>query len=134
MTLIMGDAYGITADARAVLLTEDGQLPRNSAGREMRIPLDALLGFGEPEHHDPLWWLSFCDTDKPAGTQFLGVAIVQAATESAAVTRAHKIGVNPGGQVTIAGPLPAGAIAAEWCDRLLTADEADAIPEPGATA
>lgn len=61
-----------------------------------------------------MFWLSFCDTDKPEGTQFLGVAIVEVlppftprrsplhAKDNAfacALERSHAIGVNPGGEV-----------------------------------
>ena len=77
-----------------------------------------------------MWWLSFCDTGKPEGSQFLGVAIVQAPTLAAAVTRSHVQGVNPGGQVASMGPIPQEYIPGEWRDRLLSKDEAEAIPEP----
>jgi hypothetical protein len=102
----------------------------NSAGRVMHIPQDAELGWFGPSPDDPLWWLSFCDPDLPAGGQFLGVAVIQAPTFPAAVTRSHSLGVNPGGQVASAGPILAGCIGAEWRDRLLTRDEALSIPEP----
>jgi hypothetical protein len=47
------------------------------------------------------WWLSFCDGNKPAGSQFLGVAVVQIADGGmiGAVRRAHQLGINPGGEV-----------------------------------
>lgn len=71
------------------------------------------------------YWLSFCDPDKPAGTQFLGVAVVDVTAEdasdpmnvirclgspepeeaiwlAAAITKAHATGCNPGGQVQAA--------------------------------
>jgi hypothetical protein len=96
----------------------------------MSVPWDAELGLYEPADDDPLWWLSFCDTDRPPGTQFLGVAIVAAPTLAAAIVRAHKLGVNPGGQVGSV-ELPAGAVAEQWRDRLLTRDEAESIPPPG---
>lgn len=106
------------------------RLALNSAGRLMRIPWDAELGKYEPDPGDPLWWLSFCDPDAPEGSQFLGVAVVQAPTLPAAITRSHVLGVNPGGEVASMGPIPVGYIAGEWRDRLLTRDEAEAIPEP----
>jgi hypothetical protein len=81
---------------------------------------------------DPLWWLSFCDPDAPEGSQFLGVVITQAADFIAAVSRSHALGVNPGGEVQGAGPLPADSISPEWRDRLLTKAEAEAIPGPEA--
>lgn len=38
--------------------------------------------------------------------------------------------MNPGGQVTAKGPLPAWMIEPQWRDRLLTKDEALSIPDP----
>ena len=93
----------------------------------------------EPAAGDsPLWWISFVDPDKsappgeqvPGGGGFLGVVIVAADTFALALAVTHALGVNPGGQATILGPLAAGCIAPQWRNRLLTADEADAIPEP----
>ena len=102
------------------------------------LGVEAALGLGPPDESDPLWWLSFCDPDKappeaeqrPGGPSFLGVVIVQALTGVAAVTRSHVLGVNPGGQVAIMGPIPAAFIGAQYRDRLLSAAEAEAIPEP----
>jgi hypothetical protein len=100
--------------------------------------LRALGGLIPPKETDPLWWLSFTDPDKapppeqrrPGGPSFLGVAIIQGPTLEAAVTRSHMLGVNPGGQIKAAGPLPAEWIAAEWRDRLLSHDDAMSVPEP----
>jgi hypothetical protein len=86
----------------------------------------------------PLWWLSFCDPAKapapefqrPGGPSFLGAVITQAPTLAAAITRSHVLKVNPGGEIKIVGPIPAEFIAPEWRDRLLSADEIDALPEP----
>jgi len=78
----------------------------------------------------PLWWLSFIDPTKKRGTRFLGVVVVEGADLAAAITRSHLLGVNPGGEIEAAGPLPAGCIATEWRDRLLTSGEANSIPEP----
>jgi len=102
----------------------------NSAGRVMHIPWDAELGLYEPGPGDPLWWLSFRDPDRPEGSRFLGVAIIQAATLAAAMTRSHRLGVNPGGEVASRGPVDPQRIAAGWRDRLLSRDEADSVPEP----
>jgi hypothetical protein len=55
---------------------------------------------------NPQWWLSFADPDLPEGEQFLGAAIVKAADEAAAMTISHFLGINPGGEVAIMGPLP----------------------------
>lgn len=87
-----------------------------------------------------LWWLSFTDPDiaatiprsqqRPGGPSFLGVCIVEAATVVGATLAAHAHGCNPGGQVATFGPFPAGSIPPEWCNRLLTKEEADQVPEP----
>jgi hypothetical protein len=72
-----------------------------------------------------LWWLSFSNADGP-----LGVAVVQAPGVLEAVVRSHELGINPGGEVAFFGPLPDSAIGPEWRDRLLSEDEAHAIPDP----
>lgn len=85
-----------------------------------------------------LWWLSFVDPDRsappgqqvPGGGGFLGVAICEGDTLADAITRSHLLGVNPGGQVSARGPLPAWMIAPEWRDRLLTKEQALSIPDP----
>jgi hypothetical protein len=46
-----------------------------------------------------MWWLSFCDPDKPEGTQFIGACIVEADDIIAATMLAHCLGINPGGEV-----------------------------------
>lgn len=46
-----------------------------------------------------LQWLSFCDPNKPVGTQFLGVIISDAPGFIEAVDMAHLMGINPGGEV-----------------------------------
>ncbi len=46
------------------------------------------------------WWLSFCDPQRPEGSQCLGVAIItEAGGFVDAVDRAHRLGANPGGEV-----------------------------------
>lgn len=51
------------------------------------------------------YWLSFCDPAKPAGSQFLGVAIVEATSVRDAIKTAWAHGCNPGGEVqTVALP------------------------------
>lgn len=80
----------------------------------------------------PWWWLSFIDPERPEGTRFLGVCIVQGATGMAAVSRSHDLGVNPGGQVMMVpvddefvDPL----FREQWCDRLLGKSEAELLAE-----
>lgn len=45
------------------------------------------------------YWLSFCDPDRPKGTQFLGICIVEAADLPTAITKSHVLECNPGGEV-----------------------------------
>lgn len=102
------------------------------------VPPDAALGLHDPEPDDPLWWLSFCDPalapppelQRPGGPSFLGAVITQAPTIAAAITRSHLLKVNPGGEVKVIGPMDPAWIAAEWRDRLLSAAEIKAVPEP----
>ncbi len=78
-----------------------------------------------------LWWLSFANGDLPAGTQFLGVAIVEATQFVEAVMRAHALGINPGGEVqgTQLGPEALERVDAKWLNRLLTKAECTAFDE-----
>lgn len=46
-----------------------------------------------------MFWLSFADGNLPKGTQFLGACIVCADTFLDAVSKAHRLGINPGGEV-----------------------------------
>lgn len=57
-----------------------------------------------PERIDqgPWWWLSFADPDLPDGRQFLGVVIMNGDTVMEAITEAHVLGVNPGGECSFA--------------------------------
>ena len=69
-----------------------------------------------------LWWLSFCDTRRPDGYQFLGVAIVEADGFLQAIDKAHVLNINPGGEVR---GFPVQDIPSEYHDRLLSREEVD---------
>ncbi len=45
------------------------------------------------------WWLSFCDPDKPEGSQFLGACIVDGEDFSDALSVAWAAKCNPGGEI-----------------------------------
>jgi len=45
------------------------------------------------------WWLSFCDPDKPEGSQFLGAILIKAHGMTDALTKANVLQINPGGEV-----------------------------------
>jgi hypothetical protein len=50
-----------------------------------------------------IYWLSFCDEDKPEGQKLLGVCIVEAPDTISAVKLAHEKKCNPGGEVMAVG-------------------------------
>jgi hypothetical protein len=70
------------------------------------------------------WWCSFADDARPAGTQFLGVAIVKAANVGHASSVAWRAGCNPGGQL-MAVPVPSelGDPPADMDHKLITERE-----------
>jgi hypothetical protein len=99
---------------------------------------EALAVESQPDAGRHLWWLSFVDDtlaaavpedeQKPGGPGFLGVCIVEAATPIGAVAVASGLGINPGGEIQIAGPAPMSMWAKEWRHRLLSAAEIQKIP------
>lgn len=69
----------------------------------------------------PWQWLSFCDTDKPEGQRFIGVAIVRGWSVADAALMAHVLGCNPGGQVmAVPAPEHFGDPPIEWQNKLVT--------------
>jgi hypothetical protein len=77
---------------------------------------------------DELWfYLSFADAKRPKGEQFLGGLYVRAFTLEGAITRSHVLGLNPGGEVRIIGPLTSESmdeyVSPEDRERLLTREE-----------
>lgn len=73
------------------------------------------------------WWLSFCDSDRPKGQQFLGVAIVCAHAFTEAITAAHVLGINPGGEVQGHAIPPDKLVPSQWVERLLTRAECEEL-------
>lgn len=75
------------------------------------------------------YWLSFCDPDKPEGTQFLGASIIEAADFVTAITKSHLLGCNPGGEVVTwefepdKCPIPIAAIE----NKLMTKDDIERL-------
>lgn len=47
------------------------------------------------------YYLSFCDPNKPKGSQFLGACVVEAHDERGAYLRATALGINPGGEIAM---------------------------------
>lgn len=64
----------------------------------LRSRMAALLK-EEMNQSEDYWWLSFCDPDKPEGTQFLGAIIVKAHGITDAITKCNAMMINPGGEV-----------------------------------
>ena len=93
--------------------------------RQHNINLDATLAVMREVAGEPIswWWISFTDT-----TGFLGAAIVQGHTVGSALTRAHELGVNPGGEAVLAqiGPdLTGTPVRPKHTDRLLSREQID---------
>lgn len=59
----------------------------------------AMLLAREQNNQPALWWMSFCDPDKPKGQRLLGVAIVEAPGLFHAHQKAWALGINPGGEM-----------------------------------
>lgn len=69
------------------------------------------------------WWLSFADTQRPVGEQFIGGAIVRATHLMEAVQAAHYLGISPGGKV-IGSAIPSNYhVPPQFVERLLNSDE-----------
>lgn len=71
-------------------------------------------------------WLSFADASKPRGQQFLGVCIVEVpllsspqATFRGAIKKAHKLKINPGGEIQMYLMEPETKIAERFMNTLL---------------
>lgn len=80
------------------------------------------------ESGEPLgwWWLSFCDGDRPAGSQFLGACLVKASGFFGATMVARSLGCNPGGECQGLGPIPLSVgVKGGWAERLLTRAECE---------
>ena len=82
----------------------------------------------EDRDHCGWWWLSFCDQQRPKGSQFLGVAIVHADGLMDAMQEARRRGCNPGGEV-MAFPATNLVPKTQWRNRLLTHKEAECADE-----
>jgi len=74
------------------------------------------------------WWLSFMDPKKPAGSRFLGVIVIEAASFDMAIRTTHAMWINPGGEVR---SHYLGSIKPTWPEeafsRLLSADKLEEL-------
>lgn len=76
----------------------------------------------EQDRPERCLWISFCDTDRPKGQQFLGVVIMLAKGLAHAVDRSWELGINPGGEI-MSYETDGSDIRPEHFDRLLSKDE-----------
>lgn len=93
----------------------------------VKMDLDApddVVYLMSPETSYQYWWLSFADPNLPKGSQFLGVAIVEASDFMMAVMQANLLDINPGGEVQ-GSPVPPenAAYIKDWTNRLLSMEE-----------
>lgn len=79
----------------------------------------------ELRQDEAVFMLSFVNDEGP-----LGGIITTGHSHILAIVHATELGLNPGGEVMTVGPFPANSFPAAWCDRLLTSDEMDLVPEP----
>lgn len=68
-----------------------------TASLDERIAM--LIEQEQQEGKEQILWMSFCDTSKPKGEQFLGVIITKALGPVHALKKTHQMKINPGGEV-----------------------------------
>jgi hypothetical protein len=74
------------------------------------------------------WYLSFCDEDRPVGTQFVGGAVVEAEDVEDAVRVAWREGCNPGvGMLAIQIPEDSLPMPDGYLNRLMTEAELEGL-------
>lgn len=72
-----------------------------------------------------MFYMSFCDPDRPEGTQFLGAIMTYAPDFMSAIMKTHALGINPGGEVAGCEVPDDLGVPEEFIDRLLSKDEVD---------
>ena len=101
--------FGLTSALRRQRLRESNEM-------------NARLAQGE-WHYDAWWWISFVDSGRPEGSQFLGVTVVQGGSLPRALANAWDLGINPGGEA-LALQIPAPNVPASHLrNRLLAREE-----------
>ena len=73
------------------------------------------------------WWLSFVDNRRPQGQRFLGATIVVAADVKDAVQEARRLGINPGGEVSLIEFPAAVPPNPNWINRLVSKAELNMV-------
>lgn len=81
----------------------------------------------EVEFEPGLYWLSFCNPDLSAGSQFLGVSIVWGTDYPDAISNAWRLKCNPGGEIMgeLLPEIEGVEIPIQYINRLLTRSECD---------
>lgn len=76
-----------------------------------------------------MWYLSFCDSAKPAGQQFLGALMLDVPPGKHPVDHAWDMGLNPGGEVVVLSVPPhrVHRFTPDMLNRLLTREEVEAF-------
>lgn len=101
-----------------------GFRPGPLGDEDAKAAIDRLLAAQMDPTEPHWWWLSFCDPERPTGRQFLGAAMVQAPNSLMAVSEAHRLKINPGGEVAL---LDLSGVemdyAKPWWNRLLSQAE-----------
>ena len=105
--------------------------PATQDGVELLVGVTIEL---DPETLQPkgtgLIWLSFADGERPAGQQFLGACLVTGSDVVSGACEAHRLGINPGGEVVglVVSPRPGDRERfAKWTNRLLSRAECEAM-------
>src|SRR5438477_12296433 len=75
----------------------------------------------------PLMWMSFVDPDKPEGQRFLGVVILRARSVTEGITLAHRLKINPGGEVITVELPPDCPVPEDYKGRLLTREDTERL-------
>ena len=83
------------------------------------LKIQSEEGFLNAEGEPHFFWLSFCDTERPVGQQFLGATVVTASDVEEAVRAAWRLGINPGGEVAALGLVDDGSINADHLSFML---------------
>lgn len=105
----------------------EGTLPKVALGAVCRpcflrgrMAIEAAKGEATPREEWHYWMMSFADGSKPEGEQFLGAAIVKAASFMHAHWIVNTLRINPGGEI-LGSEVPAKCDPPEgWLGRLVT--------------
>ena len=72
------------------------------------------------------FWISFCDVDKPKGSQFIGVIIIDSMNFDSAIKQTHSLKINPGGEIS-SWQVNGRNIPLMYFNRLLSTEQVDEL-------